>query len=272
MIKITRHLKIHFFTILLFIICLATGEAKRFLVCYLIMAIHELAHLGAALCIGLMPSEIVICPFGLNLRLKNKMVYSLADEIILYSAGPLSNAIMALFAIPFLKSPIAMDFYYQNMALFLLNLLPVVPTDGGVILKKIIAGRIGYMRASKIMRVVSGFTIVALACFGGYLFVVNRFNYSICFLIIFVLCNLFVGEEKYNVDFLRELMFYKEKGKNFANQRIKSVIMREGEDFKQIAKEFSCSCYYLVFLVDKNDKILQVFTESEIMRRIAEKG
>ncbi len=50
----------------------------------------------AAMAIGLKVSDMTLYPFGVNLKLKNKMVYSLADEIILYLSGPLFNVFSEL--------------------------------------------------------------------------------------------------------------------------------------------------------------------------------
>ena len=56
-------------------------------VTYAVMILHELAHCLAAVCIGLKISHIDFYPFGVNLKLKNKFVYSLADEIIFQRAA-----------------------------------------------------------------------------------------------------------------------------------------------------------------------------------------
>ena len=89
MIKIFSGIYIHFLTIALFAVCYITGKLETLFITYLIMFIHEIAHLLAAIGIGLKPARIIFFPFGVNLKLKNKLVYSLSDEIILYIAGPL---------------------------------------------------------------------------------------------------------------------------------------------------------------------------------------
>ena len=48
-------------------------------VTYAVMILHELAHCLAAVCTDKI-SHIDFYPFGVNLKLKNKFVYSLADE------------------------------------------------------------------------------------------------------------------------------------------------------------------------------------------------
>ena len=103
MIKLFSGIYVHFLTVLLFSVCYITGKLETFFITYLIMFIHETAHLAAAMTIGLKPSHMVFYPFGVNLRLKNKSVGSVADEIILYAAGPLANILMAVLAKAFFR-------------------------------------------------------------------------------------------------------------------------------------------------------------------------
>ena len=194
MIKICRYLYIHPLTILLFVICYITRQLEILTLSYVIMLIHELAHLISALCIGLLPSKIIIYPFGINLKLKNTLIYSISDEIILYAAGPLSNIIMALSALPFLRhSHYIYEFYIQNIALFVLNLLPVSPLDGGIILKKILTFYFGNKSAVKIIRTISSFIILLFVSFLIYIGINHKLNYSLFFLTVFLLCTIFTS-------------------------------------------------------------------------------
>ena len=104
MIKLTKHLYIHSLTVVLFVVCYITRRLELLFMSYMIMTVHELSHLLAAVCIGLKPSRVVFYPFGVNLKLKNRIIYSVSDEVILYFAGPLSNIVMALAAV-FSDSP-----------------------------------------------------------------------------------------------------------------------------------------------------------------------
>lgn len=272
MIKISAHIYIHILTIVLFSVCYITRNLGYLAVCYAVMLLHELAHLVAALVIGLVPDKIVIYPFGINLKLKNTMIYSLADEIILYAAGPFSNICMAAVILLVGKNmPYSRQLYIQNIALFCLNMLPAAPLDGGMILKKILSRKMGYKATERVMKTGSFFIIAMLSAFGVYMCVISRFNYSLCFLICFMVCNALIGGEKYNIDFVRELMFYKEKGRFCNNQKVKPVIMKEGGTLKGTASEFSEGYFYVVFVIDEDGKIKKLMTETEILKELTEK-
>lgn len=272
MIKLTKYIYIHVLTVLLFVYCFITRRLEVLWMTYLIMFIHELFHLGAALAIGLKPSHITFYPFGVNLKLKNKLVYSLSDEIILYLAGPFANILMGLCALIFFRGRAwAYDFYLKNIFLFCLNLLPIVPLDGGVVVKKIMMHRIGYRAAERVMNGISAVFIALFAGLGVYMAVRSSFHFSVCFFVLFLLGNIFVSREKYNIDFVRELMFYKEKGRSFQNRTVKTVLLQKGAEPKELAKRFTLGNYYIVFVVDAAGQIDDILTETQMLEDILAK-
>ena len=231
------------------------------------MTLHELAHFIAAVLIGLKTDRLVFYPYGVNLRLKNKFIQSIADEIILYLAGPLANCIMAIPALALYsihKNPFLQVFYVGNILFFIANMLPVYPLDGGVLLKKITSYFWGQRVSKIIMTVTSCVFITALLMLGIYTVYVTEFNFSVMLLTAFLICSLFTQNEKYDVDFVRELMFYKNKSKN----RIKNIIASDDENYEQLAKRFNNRAYSIVFFEDNAGKITRIMSEHEIMNKI----
>ena len=265
MIKITKHIYIHILTAALFAVCYVTRHLGLLLTAYAVITVHELSHLFAAYCIGLKASRIVFYPFGVNLKLKNRIIYSVSDEVILYLAGPFSNVLMAFVSI-FFDFPFKEEFYLQNIALFALNMLPVAPLDGGVIVKRITAGIFGYKGAERIMKTVSILLTGLLAVFGIYLSVINKFNYSIVFLSVFLVSGIFTASEKYNVDFINELIYYKEKRRD--GKRVRGVIACDGTDLKKIAEKFRPGYFYIVVFLDNEGNMKKTMTETEILHSL----
>lgn len=256
-------------TIAMLAVCYITRRLEMFYICYGVMTIHELSHLLAAKVIGLRAAYIAFHPFGVNLKLKNKLICRLSDEIILYMAGPLCNILLAclsLFIYRFYPNPRLRFFYGSNVMLFVMNMLPVVPLDGGIVLKKLLMYRTGYQTAGRIMRVVSAAIGTALFALGAYVLYVTRFNYSVLFLSVFLLGNAFTQKEKYNVDYVKELMFYKDKH----SRRICHHIEKADTDYKAAAKDFNSGSYSVVYFLDKKGKIDRIMTETEIIDKILE--
>lgn len=266
MIKVTKYFYINILTVLLFIFCTFSHSLDILVITYSVMTVHELAHTIAAVCIGLKVSRISFHPFGVNLKLKNKMVYSLCDEIILYASGPLCNIVLAFAAILCFKSrpnEYLRFFYAANIALFVMNMLPAMPLDGGIILKKILARAWGSKAADKVMRVISAVTAALVASLGIYVLAVTRFNFSILLFSSLLVGNMFTQREKYNIDFIKKVMFSDKK-----TNKIKHIIAKNDEKTADIAKQFRQNGYYIVYITDKNGKIENILTEKQIINSL----
>lgn len=266
MLRITRYIYIHFLTPVLFAVCIFYGKAFELTSSYFAMTLHELAHTAAALAIGLRVSHITFFPFGVNLKLKNKLVASLADEIILYASGPFINVLLSVFAAVLYKFfPIyeIKYIYILNTALFSVNLLPALPLDGGIILKKILVHKFGSGPAVNILRFFSAVTALFLLILGAYAIYATEFNFSVLLLVILISGNIFTQKEKYNLDYIKELMFYTNKSKKRAAVKAADA----SASAREIIKSFDFGKYNIVFLIDENGKIKKTLTETEIVNK-----
>ncbi len=270
MIKLSKGIYIHFTTVLLFVFCYINRKLEILSISYVLVFLHELAHLLAALCIGLKPSRIVFFPFGVNLKLKNSIIGALTDEIILYLSGPLLNAILAVLSVIFIKNEYFNLFYYNNLGLFLFNILPILPMDGGILMKKILSARVGYRRSEIILKYTSLILILFLIFIQGYLLIKNKFNFSILLVVIFLTGNIFTNQEKYNLEFMRELMFYKVKDRKKI-KKVKGYQIKWDANYKDLAKNFSRCNNYIIFKEDKIGQIEEILTESHLNEEILNK-
>ncbi len=268
MIKICRYIEIHFLTIILFFVCFFFGRGQTFLITYLVMFFHELSHMFAALFIGLKIDKITFYAFGVNLKLKNKFVHSFADELILYLAGPLFNAIFALimlFAYNYFKIESLRYFYFMNLVLFSVNMLPVMPLDGGVLLKKIITYFSSDKNAKNIMKFLSVLICLGLLVVCIYTIIVAKLNFSLVIMVIFLFGSILTGQEKYNADFVKELIFADNKNKK---RKINHIIAQIDEKPQNIIEKFSNNKYNIVYLVDNCGKICNTYTQKQIVDKL----
>ena len=268
MIKIGKGLYVHYTTVLFFIICWFTRRLELLLVSYFTAFLHEIAHLLAAFFIGIEPKYIAFFPFGVNLRIKSRIIYSISDEIILYMSGPLFNAVLALFAQLFLlKYSYGTLFYWNNIGLFLFNLLPVLPLDGAVVIKRILSDRVGSNCAERALRSVSYILILILICIEVLLAIKSSFNFSIIFIVVFLTANIFTNTEKYSINFLKELIYIKKKSKKeFA--RVDVYLISEDCDKRKLAENFNAYKSYVIMKRNKKGKIIEIMTEEDIIDSI----
>lgn len=270
MINITKHLKISVLTVIMFAAGIILHYPVVFYITYSVMILHECAHLAAALCIGLTPDYLIMQPFGLNLRLKNKIISSMADEVILYLSGPLVNAAMAVAAVIVYRR-VPLDevrlFYISNIMLFVMNMLPAAPLDGGVLIKRFVARKKGIKTASLVSKIMTVILAAILMTLGLYVISKNKYNYSLIIFSVLLIGNIFTQQEKYDVDFLGELMFYKKKKRNCVNH----IIAEKGEDNAHIAEKFRPDRYNIVYIVNGKGDILNTITETKFMEELTKK-
>jgi Zn-dependent protease/predicted transcriptional regulator len=144
------------------------------------VVLHELGHATMARRYGVKTSEIVLYPIGGVARLER--IPSGKAELLIAIAGPLVNLVLAamiwsgLQLVPtsgpatpedLFAGPLAWRLLYANVVLFVFNLIPAFPMDGGRILRASLSMALGQERATVIAsRVGQGlavlFAIVAI--------------------------------------------------------------------------------------------------------------
>lgn len=195
-------LKIFVFLILFYL----TNQIEIYVLIMCFAIIHELGHLLAGIVLGFRPNKIEINPLGLSISFKfNLNDYSkkikkanIIEEkkILVAMAGPVIN-LLIIFIINILN----IDIYkknmiiYSNLLLFLFNILPIVPLDGGRILKGILHINFGKDKAEKYICNISFAFLVILTAISSIAILYLK-NMAI-FLGIIFLWLLYLKEEKF---------------------------------------------------------------------------
>ena len=252
-------IRINPLTVVLFAILAFMGNISLYILTYFIMALHEFAHLVAAIYIGLKPESITFSPFGVHLCLDNKIINSLADEIILYSAGPLVNAFFALVALYFGW----VDIYRLNLILFIMNIMPVMPLDGGMITMRLISYKLGRKRAKEILTAFSVVIGCILLGFFVYSVYIKRINLSVFIIAVFFIGNILTSKEMYNTDLINALSC----GKKTSN-KVKLVVINDTYSVSDAIREISPA--YTIMAVELNEKgeVKNILSEKEILNYI----
>ena len=99
--------------------------------------LHELAHIVAYRICGTKMERVELLPFGICAIPKDPLKITPINEVFCSAAGPTVNLLitLVLLAFPFsVESEAVRYLLYCNGALFLINVLPILPLDGGRIL------------------------------------------------------------------------------------------------------------------------------------------
>ena len=163
------------------------------------VALHELGHSVVAQAKGAHILEIVLYPFGGAAKISNIPVKPL-DEILVALAGPAVSLILGIIgtfvgfriyaAQPELNyNPLILELGIINIGLFVFNLFPVFPMDGGRVLRATLAMKKSRVEATRIAATIGKYFCIFfvvygllkmnffLAFIGGYIYVAGQAEY-----------------------------------------------------------------------------------------------
>lgn len=195
--NIKLNLNIFLFLILFFI----TNQLEIYALIMIFALIHELAHLICGMFLGFKPDTFKIMPFGFciefhtnvkdyNKKILKSNILSL-KKILIALSGPLTNLLIVILG-NILK--IEGNIIYSNLLIFLFNLIPIYPLDGGRILKNVLKILLGNKNAYVYTNTISNIFMIILTMFASIFIMFNR-NIAI-FLLIIMLWALVIKENK----------------------------------------------------------------------------
>ncbi|MBQ4087936.1 MAG: M50 family metallopeptidase [Clostridia bacterium] len=274
MIKITRFFFIHVLVLPLIALSFAVGSPTTFFLTYGVVLLHELCHLFAALLLNVPVRYIVVMPFGMTLKLSDNLLKHPKKEVLIAAAGPASNLVMLTLCF-FFHSATAENaalFATANLAILFLNLLPVLPLDGGRILRAVLTHRLGIIPCAKIMRRISSFVILLLAVLGVWLLICFRGNISLLIIAAFLSYS-FVSEKKScDLSVMRMMLSEKELLVSDGFIPTRRVTLRKSAFAKRILRKLNFSSFYIITVLDDSLSVCAHVTESDIIRTVTRKG
>ncbi len=118
-------IKIHIYLFLIMAYMYACGMLDIFLIYYVFVIMHELAHMLVALSCKVDIPEVTLLPIGINAKYNGET--SFLKEFLISLAGPLASFLF----FEIINNPLYAMF---NLVICLINLIPILPFDGGRIL------------------------------------------------------------------------------------------------------------------------------------------
>lgn len=210
---------------------------KEFGMVFLIILVHELGHLGAALFLKWNTGKIIIYPFGGCCKFDEKINRSLKEEFIILLCGPIVQIIFCLI-IEFCTTKGLMTYrnflIFQNYhyTLLIFNLLPVYPLDGGRILNIFFNCFMPFKKGNKIVVFIS--MLIILVCVSYY----RNLNFTLMGFLILGELLLYLKRQ----DFLYNRMLLERYIGNFSFKKIKKINNKENM-YK--------NCRHVIWYIDK---------------------
>lgn len=270
-------LYINLFSIPLIVVAMLTGSAVSMATAYIVVTLHEFAHFCAARRYRIGVSGFVIMPFGVCLRLKENHIKDPLQESVICAAGPMCNLLLILLALLFRTvlpfEPAVIEFFiYTNASIFLINTVPIVPLDGGRILRALLTHKYGFIKAVRISNLVSQINIALIGLLGIYILYVTHFNVSIMMLCAFLLFNMSAEKKNSELMVMRQIIHSKEKLTKREIMPVKELAVMRYTDARRLLKNFSYNSYYLVNVLNENLTIEGVLSETQVIDAVVREG
>lgn len=186
--KIKIDLKIFVFIIFLFFI----KKIEYYCLFMFFIILHEIAHLITGIILGFKPKEIFINIAGLSIEFYNYSIINkdLAKGLILL-AGPIFNIILIMiFYTLNIEYVTKIKIILINFILAIVNLLPILPLDGGKILKILLKRRFGYKKSIIISEKISKtFLYILMIIYSIFVLKIKNIGIFIFLVYLYVLNN-----------------------------------------------------------------------------------
>lgn len=241
-----------------------------FAVSYLSALLHEFAHIFTARKLGIGISYIKLQPFGVCAVLKSSIINKPIHEITVALAGPMCSLLLA--GIYYLWQECCGYFVYCNLALALLNILPILPLDGGRVLRATLTTKMGAVRAYNTAVKLSHIPTAFILVLSVYALLTAQFNFSLILIGVFLLGNLL--EEKHNISrqAVLEILNYKDKLRSGELNNTSVICADKSTPARKILHCLSYNKYHIIHMTDDKLRVVKTFTEGQLLEAITQKG
>ncbi|WP_075866560.1 site-2 protease family protein [Carboxydothermus islandicus] len=255
---------------------LALGAFSKIGILLFSLVFHELFHLFLYKKLFQKPVSLTLLPFGGVIETSNPVEFFPGKEFLVAAVGPLANLILMFFALGIINN----GFFNSNIAFLLdfnfimavFNFLPVLPLDGGRMLRAVLTRITNLRKATRIVSNISLVTALAVVAAGIYGFLFRLNGADVVILGVLLLFLAFRERVKNSFYFLHNLT-YKEKilkEQKILNSRVLTVA--PNTPLKEVVDKFLPSHYQYVVVVGRDQECLGFLSERQIMEGVLKSG
>ncbi|MEW9053321.1 MAG: M50 family metallopeptidase [Neobacillus sp.] len=264
-ITLLQHVHIH--PLLWVIIAISVATAHFLELCLLIgiIFIHEMGHAAAASFFSWRIKKITLLPFGGVAEMEEHGNRPLKEEAIVVLAGPIQHIWMVgaaylLFTFSIISEDMFQLFFSYNVMIFIFNLFPVWPLDGGKLIFLLLSLKKSFPNAHQLTLIVSSVFLIVFSL-ATLLLVPTHLN--IWIIIGFLVFSIFYEWKQRRYIFMRFLLerYY---GKKSNLQALVPIQANEQDLLINVLEKFQRGCKHPI-IVESNGKEKGLLDENELL-------
>lgn len=153
------------------------------------LSAHEAAHIISALLLRIQFEKFKITLFGFNLNADLESI-ALIKKLFLFLSGPACNLLLYLI----FKNTVNSEFANVNAFLAIVNMIPIIPLDGGNVCKSVLEVFLDIKAVCRYMIMTNTFFII---CF---LVIIHMYENYLYFLLILMALKGILEENRYLIE------------------------------------------------------------------------
>jgi len=249
---------------------------RHILILELIVVItHELIHYLFALYFGFSGFYMEMSPIGLSINLKDIDEATISQDIIISISAPLMNLIFSFIFLYFYNIYgyiILYQLHMINQAVFIINIIPAFPLDGGRVLRDIIYVKKNYkasVRITSVISIILGAVIILLYVF---LLFLKLNNLSLLIIGIFIISSAII--ERKRLVYLIMADVVKKKWRFLKNKYLEnySISIYYKSNLIEGAKLIDKKRYAIFYVLDEELCPIGMISEGELFQGLKNKG
>ncbi|ODA40178.1 M50 family metallopeptidase [Desulfosporosinus sp. BG] len=273
-------LRIHPSFLLVLVVYGVLGLVAQALLVFSLVLGHELAHLLTARAYGFKVVGLELFPIGGAAYCDDLFEGRKLEESVMALAGPAFNVAL-LFGAQVLRwnglwtGELANDFVRYNFWLAAFNLIPVLPLDGGRVLRAFCAEAFGFVRTTKFLAKSGQWLGVLFALYGIILWSQGKFTEGSLTFMILGGFFWFAGSKEISaahITFLRQLTRKKEELVKRGLMRSKWLTVHRSTPLVRIVEEFTPDRYAMVSLTNEEMGLGKILTETDVVEGMMREG
>ncbi|QGU00040.1 hypothetical protein SYNTR_1446 [Candidatus Syntrophocurvum alkaliphilum] len=237
--------------------------------------IHELAHIIVAKLMGIKVIEVELFPFGGQAKIESFMGLDPEKEIYVALAGPiisLSLAGILYFLNPSINSTYLSLLVKINALLGIFNLIPIIPLDGGKVVRALLSTLIGYKKATEWLSLLGKVFALALIGYGSYQTYFHNTGINFIVLGVFLFWAAHREGKLLAYAFMRFLVNKKQDLSKNGYLPARQIVSNYDVTVKQLLNNTRPNFYLIVVVIDDNHQVVAMKTEAELIELLLTKG